>query len=456
MPMPGYTVIGAGPVGTLMAIMLARRGRSVRLIERRADPRTHPPERGRSINLALAARGTQALAHAGVAGQIAAAMMPMPGRMLHDEQGCLSFLPYGRNPHEIIHALSREQLNRLLIEAAASCAGIELRFATRCLDVDPAAALVTLRDERSGRSYAESFDVLLGADGAGSAVRAALQARGCVRAHEEPLAHDYKELTIPPLAAAGDGGAGDFAFEPHALHIWPRGGYMLIALPNTDRSFTATLFLAQHGGPAEPGFDRLQSEPELRRFFGQQFPDAARAIPDLAQQFAAHPQGHLGTLHCERWQIEGRVLLLGDAAHAIVPFHGQGLNCGFEDCRLLDELLDGAPDLEPATRRALFERFERERRPDTEAIAAMALENYEEMRDTVRSPEFARRQALAAQLEQDFPQRFIPRYSMVMFHPEIGYAEAQRRGAAQQRVLDTLLQAPGSAPPETLLRQAGL
>src|SRR5579864_4207076 len=165
-----YTVIGAGPVGTLMAIMLARRGRGVRLIERRADPRTHPPERGRSINLALAARGTLALAHAGVAGRIAAAMMPMPGRMLHDEHGALSFLPYGRNAHEIIHALSREQLNRILIEAAADCAGIELRFDTRCLDVDPARAIVTLRDERSGRDYRESFDVLLGADGAGSAV----------------------------------------------------------------------------------------------------------------------------------------------------------------------------------------------------------------------------------------------------------------------------------------------
>jgi kynurenine 3-monooxygenase len=192
------------------------------------------------------------------------------------------------------------------------------------------------------------------------------------------------------------------------------------------------------------------------RFFQAQFADAARAIPDLAQQFAAHPQSRLGTLYCDRWQVEGRVLLLGDAAHAIVPFHGQGLNCGFEDCRLLDRLLSGAAQSDARERTAIFLRFERERRPDTAAIAAMALENYQEMRDAVRSPQFARRQALAAALERSFPGRFIPRYSMVMFHPEIAYAEAQRRGAAQQRVLDTLVADPDSIRIETLLDQAGL
>ena len=207
---------------------------------------------------------------------------------------------------------------------------------------------------------------------------------------------------------------------------------MLIALPNTDRSFTATLFLPRAG---DPGFDRLGRGVAVRAFFRHQFADAAAAIPDLEQQFALHPQSQLGTVYCQGWQAAGRVLLLGDAAHAIVPFHGQGLNCGFEDCRVLDRLLasqgDGAS--------ALAE-FERQRRPDTDAIAAMALENYLEMRHGVRSAQFAQRQRLAAELERDFPGRFIRRYSMVMFHPEIPYAEAQRRGAQQEQLLDTLIE----------------
>ncbi|HEY5020309.1 MAG TPA: NAD(P)/FAD-dependent oxidoreductase [Steroidobacteraceae bacterium] len=455
-PSPSYTVIGAGPVGTLMALMLANRGHCVRLIERRPDPRTAPAERGRSINLAMAARGMLALEHAGLLGRTAPAMMPMSGRMLHDEHGALQYLRYGQNEREVIYAMSRERLNRILVEAAAECPGIELRFDTRCVDLDASGGMA-LRDERSGRSYNEDFEVLLAADGAGSAVRAALRARGALQAHDESLDHDYKELAIPTDATRAE----RYAFEPRALHIWPRGGYMLIALPNTDGSFTATLFLARHG---VPGFDHLQDADSVRGFFQRQFADAARAIPDLAQQFAAHPQGQLGTLYCERWQFEGRVLLLGDAAHAIVPFHGQGLNCGFEDCRLLDRLLSGCAASDVHARTAVFERFERERRPDTAAIAAMALENYQEMRDAVRSPRFVQQQQLAAALEQQFPSRFIPRYSMVMFHPEIPYAEAQRRGAAQQRVLETLLadaeavshgQARRSRI-EALLDQAGL
>jgi kynurenine 3-monooxygenase len=432
-----------------MALMLANRGQQVRLIERRPDPRHAPPERGRSINLAMAARGMLALEQAGLADRIATALMPMPGRMLHDEHGALQFLPYGQNEREVIHALSRERLNRILIDAAAECPAIELRFDTRCIDVDVATGSVALLDESTGRGYSEGFEMLLGADGAGSAVRAALTSRGLLSSREQPLEHDYKELVIPPLTA----GAERFAFDPRALHIWPRGGFMLIALPNPDGSFTATLFLARHG---DPGFDRLHTEESVMRFFEAQFPDAVRAIPDIAQQFSANPQGRLGTLYCEHWHVDARALLIGDAAHAIVPFHGQGLNSGLEDCRLLDRLLC-APDAEqPDVRRALLQRFESQRRPDTDAIAAMALENYQEMRDTVRSPQFAQRQALAAKLERSFPGRFIPRYSMVMFHPEIAYSEAQRRGAAQQRVLDELLARPDSGGVEALLAQAGL
>jgi len=434
--MPTYTIIGAGPVGTLMGLMLARRGQRVRLLERRADPRLAAAERGRSINLALAARGLAALEYAGVGGRIAPHMIAMPGRMLHDEHAALQFLPYGQNQHEVIHAISRDRLNRILVEAAASSPQIELLFDTRCTDVDPAAATLQLRDERTGATRSETFEILLGADGAASAVRAALVARAGSRVEEQLLAHDYKELTIPPVDS---GGAAHYAFEPHALHIWPRGGCMLIALPNTDCSFTATLFLARAG---DPGFDRLKDGAAVREFFQRQFADAAAVMPDLALQFALHPQGLLGTVYCHGWQAAGRVLLLGDAAHAIVPFHGQGLNCGFEDCRLLDRQL-AAPGVEPDG--ALLN-FERTRRPDTDAIAAMALENYVEMRDGVRSAQFVPRQRLAAELERAFPGRFIPRYSMVMFHPEIAYAEALRRGAAQQQLLDALAARYGYQP----------
>jgi kynurenine 3-monooxygenase len=450
--MSRYTIIGAGPVGTLMGLMLARRGARVCLIERRADPRTAPPEGGRSINLALAARGLLALEHAGLSAAVAAQMIPMPGRMLHDEHAALQFLRYGQNEREVIYAIGREPLNRILIDAAAAHAGIELRFNLRCTDVDPAAGSLQLRD-RGGGTRTEAFEILLGADGAGSAVRGALLARGLARVDEQPLAHDYKELLIAPIER---GVAAGYAFEPHALHIWPRGGFMLIALPNADGSFTATLFLPRHG---EHGFDRLGHGSAVRALFQQQFADASAVIPDLEQQFARNPRSQLGTLYCSGWQAAGRVLLLGDAAHAIVPFHGQGLNCGFEDCRLLDRLLAG--DTQPGIALGAFERM---RRPDTDAIAAMALENYVEMRDGVRAARFAQRQRLAASLEREFPGRFIPRYSMVMFHPEIPYAEAQRRGAQQERVLDQLVarfgyelpQEAGSSVARQLLDSAGL
>lgn len=443
--MSSLTIVGGGPVGTLMALLLANRGHRVRVFERRADPRQAPPERGRSINLALASRGLAALEHAGLAARVRPLLMPMPGRMLHLEDGSLQFLRYGPNDDDVIYAASREQLNRMLIDAAMECPRIEWHFDTRCLDVDPAAATLRLREGSSGAERTEAFEVLLGADGAGSAVRSALAARGLVQAQESPLDHDYKELTIPP------------GFDPRALHIWPRGGYMLIALPNTDSTFTATLFLPREG---DTSFARLVDDAAVLELFRVQFPDAAAAMPDLLQQFAAHPQARLGTLHCRPWHVDGRVLLIGDAAHAIVPFHGQGLNCGLEDCRLLDIMLaQSVPAPGAGARGALgqiFERFERERRPNAEAIAAMALENYEEMRDTVRSPAFARRQQLATELEQRFPGRFIRRYSMVMFHPEIPYAEAQRRGLAQEHVLDALAAAPQAGNAEALLRQAGL
>jgi len=426
--MAHFTIVGAGPVGALMGLLLAHRGHRVHLRERRPDPRRAPSEHGRSINLALSARGIAALKQAGVLAQLRTSMITMPGRMLHDEQQQLEFLPYGQNEREVNYAVSREQLNRVIVEAADAHPGIELSFNQRCLDVDPHSGTLELHDELVGRVRSERTEILLGADGAGSMVRRALLTRGLSTTDDVPLAHDYKELSIP--AAVPQPGQSGYVFEPHALHIWPRGGFMLIALPNTDHSFTATLFLPRHGASS---FERLQDAGAAQDFLRRQFPDAAALIPDLAEQFSTHPQSHLGTIYCQGWHAAGRVLLLGDAAHAVVPFHGQGLNCGFEDCVVLDHLLQQSADIPAA-----LASFERERRPNTTALAQMALENYIEMRDDVRAPEFAPRKSLARALERHFPGRFIPRYSMVTFHPEISYAEAQRRGAQQERVLDLL------------------
>jgi len=439
------SIVGAGPVGTLLALLLARDGRTVQLLERRSDPRRAAADSGRSINLALAARGLQALERAGVLPRLRAEMVEMRGRRVHELNGRSSLMPYGLRPAEVIHAIGRSRLNASLIEAAAVTPGITLRFSQRCLDVDPASGMLQWRDETRGSVHSETAGLVIAADGAGSAVRAALAARGALQASEAPLDHDYKELLIPAAAAGG------YALERNALHIWPRGGYMLIALPNPDGSFTATLFLPARG--AAPSFESLSGAGAAHEFFAEQFAEVLALLPDFEAQYQRNPQGRLATVYCWPWHQQ-RALLIGDAAHAIVPFHGQGLNCGFEDCLLLARLLAAGDDPQRACAM-----FERERRPNTDAIAAMALENYAEMRERVLAPDFARRKQLAGELERRFPTRFIARYAMVMFHPEISYAEAQRRGALQENVLDALL-AAGAAPDGReagrLLDEAGL
>ncbi|HXZ58596.1 MAG TPA: NAD(P)/FAD-dependent oxidoreductase [Steroidobacteraceae bacterium] len=422
-------IVGAGLAGALLAVLLARRGLGVTLYERRPDPRQARPERGRSINLALAARGIRALERAGVMEQVRPLTIAMRGRMVHERSGASSLQPYGQREHEVIYSVGRADLNRVLIEEALRHANVTVRFNQQCTRVQPAANRLRLRDTASGTERELELAPAIATDGAGSAVRTSLAAAGLVTVREQWLDHDYKELTVPPLA-------GEPALETHALHIWPRGGFMLIGLPNTDASFTATLFLARAGAA---GFASLDSGAAVSSFFAEQFPDAVPLLPRLVEQFAQHPQGQLGTVHTQPWCVGGKLLLLGDAAHAIVPFHGQGMNAAFEDCRVLDELLDSHQDWEP-----LFAEFERLRRPNTEAIAQMALENYVEMRDTVLDARFVRLKGLAMALERRFPDRFIPRYSMVMFHPEIPYAEALRRGAVQAQLLEEL--DPGDAP----------
>lgn len=437
-------IVGAGPVGVLLAIFLARGGRRVRVLERRSDPRSKDSESGRSINLALAARGLLALERAGVLKLLEADLVEMRGRRLHDRAGNGPLLPYGQNPGESIHSISRARLNVALINAAAAMPNIELRFEQRGLDVDPRSGIVQWRGENDSIVHQVGAELVIGADGAGSALRNALHERGLMQATEEVLAHDYKELHIPATDR------GDAPLEYHALHVWPRGDYMLIALPNPGGTFTATLFLPALGAPS---FDSLASPALARAFFAAQFPDALNLIPDFDRQFTHNPQGKLATLYCWPWHVQ-RLLLIGDAAHAIVPFHGQGLNCGFEDCTLLADLLARHEDADAACTE-----FERSRRPNTDAIAAMAIENYQEMRANVIAPDFVRRKQLALDLERRFPLRFVPRYAMVMFHADIPYAEALRRGALQERVVDALIAANADAQSTLashLFEEAGL
>jgi kynurenine 3-monooxygenase len=423
------TIVGAGLTGPLLALMLARRGFHAALYERRPDPRHGEAEAGRSINLALAARGVRPLERSGVFAQVAPILVPMRGRLLHELSGATQLQLYGQRAGEVIHSVGRAALNRVLVEAAER-AGAALHFGQRCVGVDGAAARLQLVDERSGREHEASCDVIIGADGAGSPIRSSLERAKALDVRVDQLDHDYKEMTIPAVQGA-------HALQADALHIWPRGGFMLIALPNCDGSFTVTLFLGKTG---RQSFAALTDEAAVRRFFLEQFPDLEPYLPALVSDFGRNPQGYLATVHASSWHLDGKVLLIGDAAHAIVPFHGQGMNAAFEDCAVLDELLDQHDDWQ-----ALFEDFERRRRPNTDAIAQMALENYVEMRDTVRDPQFQGLKHLAFELERRFPDRFIPRYSMVMFHAEIPYAEALRRGQVQSSILKELNEHPLSS-----------
>ncbi|MBL0028550.1 MAG: FAD-dependent monooxygenase [Rhodanobacteraceae bacterium] len=417
-----YTLIGAGLAGSLLALLLARRGASVRVFERRPDPRSVGYLGGRSINLALAERGLHGLRLAGLEGAVMAQAMMMRGRMVHELGEADRFMRYGKDDSEVIWSVNRGRLNTSLLQAAEDAGA---RFHFDC-------ALESVDFERRELHFASSdglrcearFDSVIGADGAGSALRAAMMKVADLGERIEWLGHSYKELEIP---AAPKGG---FLIEPNALHIWPRGGYMLIALPNIDGSFTVTLFLANEG---RPSFAGLNSADAARDFFAREFPSAVPLMPEHLQDFERNPTGLLATLRLDQWHIDGRALLIGDAAHAIVPFHGQGMNCAFEDCVELDHLLAEHSDLESA-----FAEFHVRRKPNADAIADMAVENYVEMRDSVADDRFVLLKQLERSLAGLHPERFVPRYSLVMFR-RIGYAEAQRRGRVQWQILEDLL-----------------
>lgn len=413
------TIIGAGLAGALLATLLARRGWQVDVYEKRGDPRRQGYQGGRSINLALAERGRHALRLAGADEAVMAQAVMMRGRMVHFLDGRTDLQRYGRDDSEVIWSVHRGELNLILLQIAQD-AGAQLHFHRGLQSVDFQRRTAVFHDDRDDQAHEIAFDSLVGADGAGSALRGAMKQAVDLGERTEFLGHSYKELEIPPAA---DGG---FSIEPNALHIWPRGRYMCIALPNDERTFTVTLFLPNQG---DPGFDTVRSGADARALFERDFADALPLIPQLEQDFERNPTGLLATLYLDRWHLDDRAVLLGDAAHAMVPFHGQGMNCAFEDCVALAERLLADDD-----RARAFADFQARRLPSARAIQAMALENYLEMRDRVDDDDYLLQRALERELAERHPDRFMPRYAMVTFH-RMPYEVAFERGQRQRELL---------------------
>jgi kynurenine 3-monooxygenase len=428
--------VGAGLGGALAALLLARAGHEVRVFEMRPDPRRRGWAGGRSINLALSARGLHALGRAGLADQVLAMAVPMRGRMIHDPAGRTAFQPYGTETDHANHSVSRGDLNLILLDAAAKEPNVRLTFERKCVDVDidaPSATFEVTGDDAAGDRAVETVrgDVVLGADGAHSIVRRRMMRLDRFDYRQDWLSHGYKELTMP--AAPG----GGFRMEKNALHIWPRGGFMMIALPNLDGSFTCTLFWP-HEGPN--GFAALRTDDDVRRFFDREFPDAVPLLPDLVAEYRANPVGSLVTIRCRPWQHRGRVGLLGDACHAVVPFHGQGANCAFEDCVALDECVRRrAGDWEAA-----LAEFETLRKEHADALADLSLDNFVEMRDHTASRVFRARKMLEKALYRAFPKSFMPLYMMISFS-RIPYADTVRIARRQSRRLRVAAAAAGAA-----------
>ncbi len=439
-------IAGAGLAGSLLACSLGRMGFRVTVLERRPDPRRAGYAGGRSINLALSVRGIRALTRLGLAERVLAHAIPMPGRMLHDRHGGLAFQAYSKDPRDAINSVSRGGLNLVLIEQAALDPNVQLAFDQRCIDVDVGAGAPAAIVEDATRPPGQSptrrveGDLVLGADGAFSAVRARLQKNDRFEYEQSYLSHGYKELHIPARADAS------FAMEPHALHIWPRRRAMMIALPNPDKTFTCTLFWPWEG---EHSFERVRGRATVESFFREHYPDAVPLMPTLAEDFERNPASSLVTVRCWPWRHEDRVLVLGDAAHAIVPFFGQGMNCAFEDCAALCEMLEAQDgDLS-----RVLPAFERARKPHAEAIADMALENFVEMRDKVGSRAFRLKKKGEHLLHALLPGTYVPLYHMVSF-TSIPYADARARARRQSGIVRAVAIAIGLALSLALLAWA--
>jgi len=419
-------VVGGGLVGALQSVFLAKRGWDVTVFERRGDIRKANVVAGKSINLALSDRGWRALEMAGVADEIRKEAIAMKGRMVHFKDGHQMFQPYGKEG-QAIYSVSRGGLNQQLLQCADAFDNISLRFDHKCLDLDLDKNELTFENTSSGQIVTERFDHIFGTDGAFSAVRARLQKTDRFNYSQTYLTHNYKELFIPA------GPDGHYVMDPYSLHIWPRGEYMMIALANPGGSFTVTLFMAHEGSPS---FTELNTRDKATAFFNEQFADAVSLMPTLLDDFFSNPSASLVMIKCDPWNISDRVMLMGDACHAIVPFYGQGMNAGFEDCAEMDQMLNALGD-SPET----FEKFARERKPRTDAILELALRNYIEMRDKTADPRFILQKKIEARLAEKYPELWTPLYSLVTFS-HTPYDEALAAGEAQDRFMDTVLALP--------------
>jgi kynurenine 3-monooxygenase len=419
-----FVLIGSGLAGGLLAAYLGRRGYDVDLYERRADPREGNIVGGRSINLAISTRGIHALEQIGIADEALRHAIPMRGRMIHGKSGALHFAPYDVDPKKCINSIGRASLNTTVIEAAQRHANVRVHFNHKCTDVDLTEAVCRLETE-TGKLTVRG-DAVIGVDGAFSAVRACMQRNiDNFQYNESYLAHGYKELTIPP---APD---GSWQIEKNALHIWPRKSFMMIALPNPDGSFTCTLFWEFEG---RRSFTTTKTDDDVRRFFGEEFPDAVPLMPTLLEDFKNNPTGSLVTIRCAPWYYRDRVCLLGDAAHAVVPFYGQGMNAAFEDCIVLDECLGKFAD----NRESAFAEYFERRKENADALADLAIGNFIEMRDKTASRTFRAKKKLDHLLEAALPGVYLPLYTMVTF-TRVPYAQAARRARLQDRILYTAL-----------------
>jgi len=414
-------IAGAGLVGSVAACYLAKRGYEVHVFARRPDPRIAGNESGRSINLALSNRGWLPLKEIGLEEKVAELIIPMKGRMMHDTSGALTFQPYGRKG-QAINSVSRGGLNMLLLNAAESL-GCTTHFDCYVHHVDFDEAILYMDNDDSFHA-----DILLGADGAFSAVRTQMQKTERFNYSQYFIEYGYKEMSLPPDAD------GQHKMEVNALHIWPRGNFMLIALPNLDGSYTCTLFLPFEGLVS---FEQLNSDKAIMDFFKDTFPDVMALMPDYIEDFHQNPTSSLVTIRCFPWH-RGKTLLIGDASHAIVPFYGQGMNSGFEDCRVLNSLLDELDD----DWDEVMTRFENIRKPDADAIADLALRNFVEMRDLVADEDFLIRKKIESRLQEAYPDRWVPLYSMVTFREDMRYSEALARGRKQDQIMDEVMRTP--------------
>jgi kynurenine 3-monooxygenase len=422
-------VVGAGLVGSLLSIYLAKRGYRVHLYERRGDMRRETMSAGRSINLALSDRGLLALEKVGLAEEIRKIAIPMHGRYIHNLDGSTAFQPYGKQG-QFINSVSRATLNMKLMDLAEEN-GVKISFNQPLESIDWKTDSITFDDPGDEERPSFQADLVFGADGAFSIARL-----------QHMLQHDkfeyqqhyidcgYKELTIPPTAD------GKFAMEVNALHIWPRKDYMLIALPNLDKTFTCTLFFPFEG---EFSFSKVDSKEKLKAFFEKTFPDAIPLMPDYQDEFFRNPTSSLVTVKCFPWVRDDKFALIGDAAHAIVPFFGQGMNAGFEDCRILDELIAKHKD----NWKMILDEFQRTRKPDTDAIADLAVNNFIEMREKTADPKFLLQKKIEARLHEKYPDKWIPAYSQVTFSPQIRYSDALKRGQMQEAIMKEVMTMPG-------------